>query len=89
VLARDFELFALLPDLAEQARILDRQHGLSPEGLQEIDCLLGELTRLIAPNNERADSGAVWADQRNDQECAVAGTQGRQTSNIRDVRIQS
>jgi hypothetical protein len=32
VLARHFELVALLPDLAEQACVLDRQHRLGREG---------------------------------------------------------
>ena len=40
VLARLRELAALLLDLVEQPRILDRQHRLRREGLQELDRVL-------------------------------------------------
>ena len=37
VLARHCELAALVLDLAEQARVLDRQHRLGREGLKQVD----------------------------------------------------
>ena len=37
MLACNLELAALLLDLAEQARVLDREHGLGRKGLQKID----------------------------------------------------
>src|SRR6516162_2783827 len=46
VLAGLRELAALVLDLAKQARILDRQHGLRGEGLQEINDTLGKVARL-------------------------------------------
>src|SRR5262245_38437531 len=46
VLARLLELTALLLDLAEQARILDRQHRLGCERLQETNGSLGKVARL-------------------------------------------
>src|SRR6516225_12293495 len=45
VLARNFELPALFPNLLEQAGVLDRQHRLGGEGLQNVDRLFGELPR--------------------------------------------
>ena len=42
VLVRDLELGALLLDLAEQARILDRNDRLVGEGLEQPHLLLGE-----------------------------------------------
>ena len=55
VLARDLELPALLVDLAEQARVLDRQHRLGGEGLQQVDRVLGELARRLATHHESAN----------------------------------
>ena len=73
VLARHRELPALVLDLVEQARVLDRQHRLRREGLQEIDRLLGELSRLLAAHHQRADM--LGPEQRNDQQGAIAGSQ--------------
>src|SRR5437763_749314 len=53
VLAGDFELAALLLDLAKQPRVLDRQHRLIGEGLEQIDGALREFARLLAPHHER------------------------------------
>ena len=39
----------------KQPRILDRQHGLRGEGLQQFDRALGKLARLLAPDHQRAD----------------------------------
>ena len=35
-----------LPGLVEQPRVLDRDHGLVGEGLQQLDMMRGERTRL-------------------------------------------
>src|SRR6516162_7261627 len=66
VLARDFELAALVLDLAEQARVLDRHHRLGGERLQELDRMTGKLAGLLAPDDQRPDD-AVGAVERNDQ----------------------
>ena len=42
VLVGDLELAALVLDLAEQARVLDRDHRLVGEGLEQRDLLVGE-----------------------------------------------
>ena len=55
VLARFGKLPALLLDLVEQSCILDRQHRLRAEGLQEIDRALGKFARLLAAHHQRAD----------------------------------
>src|SRR5262249_52628010 len=38
----------------EKSRILDRQHRLGGEGLQELDGALGKFTRFLAPDYEGA-----------------------------------
>ena len=72
VLAHDLELAALVADLAEQAGVLDRQHGLGGEGLQQVDGVLGKLARRLAAHNQRADD-LVGAEERHDQQRAKAG----------------
>ena len=42
MLARDFELAALVLDFVEQADILDGNPGLVGEGLRKLDLLFGE-----------------------------------------------
>ena len=76
VLARDLELAALLLDLAEQPRVLDRQHGLRREGLQEVDGRFREQARLPAAHHERADD-AVGAQQRHDEQRRDSRLAGR------------
>ena len=44
-------LAAFLLNLAEQPRVLDGQHGLIGECLQEIDCALGKFPRQLAPDH--------------------------------------
>ena len=39
----------------KQTRVLDRQHRLRREGLQQFDCALGKFARLLAPDHKRAD----------------------------------
>src|SRR5262249_27211707 len=72
VLARQFELAAFVLDLAEQARVLDRQHRLSCERLQEMNGILGKLSRLFAPDHERAED-LVCADQWHNEARSIAG----------------
>ena len=60
-----------LARLVEQAHVLDRDHRLVGEDLQQPDVLLGEVARLLAADADRADDFAV-ADQRHGQVAAVA-----------------
>ena len=56
VLARNLECAALLFDLAEEARVLDREHRLGRKGLQEIDRGLGgNHPAVSAPHHKRSD----------------------------------
>ena len=48
VLVGQLELPALVLDLVEQARVLDRDHRLVGEGLQQADLLVGEAGRRLA-----------------------------------------
>ena len=54
VLACQLKLTPFLLDFLEQARILDRQHGLGGEGAQEIDGAFGKFARRLAPYHQRA-----------------------------------
>jgi hypothetical protein len=54
VLARQLQLAALVLDLAEQAGVLDSQHGLGCERLQEMNSSLGKVARLFAANDQRS-----------------------------------
>jgi hypothetical protein len=54
VLAGDFELAALLGDLAEQARVLHRDGGLGSEGLDQPQDFRGEGASLVAPDDQYA-----------------------------------
>ena len=47
MLARGFELSALFLDLAEQPRVLDGEHGLHREGLQQLDGFLREFSQRL------------------------------------------
>ena len=66
MLARDGELAPLLLDLAEQARVLDRQHGLVGEGLHQVD-RAGLEGRELLPEKDKGSEPALGADQRNDE----------------------
>jgi hypothetical protein len=55
VLARQFELAALLLDFAEQARILDRQHRLIGERFEKFDRAPREFPGLTPPHYQRTD----------------------------------
>ena len=72
VLAGDLELLALLLDLVEQPRVLDRDHRLRGEGLQQIDRAFRKLARLFAADHQRADN-PIGTEQGHDQQRAEAG----------------
>jgi hypothetical protein len=52
---RELELMTIVPDLVEQARILDRDDRLVGEGRHQLDLLLGEGPHLRSPDSEYAD----------------------------------
>ena len=56
----------------EQARVLDREHRLRGEGLQQVDRLLGNSPGSLAAHHQSADD-ALGAEQRHDQQRAKAG----------------
>src|SRR5204863_2895673 len=66
VLAGRLELAALVLDLAEQTRVLEGQHRLRRERLQEINGTLGKVARLLAPDHERPDN-TICANQWHDE----------------------
>jgi hypothetical protein len=72
VLAGDLELPALVLDLLEELRVLDRQDGLAGEGAEQVDGAGRELAALAPVEHERAEH-ALGADQRHDQHRMVAG----------------
>jgi len=74
VAARELQLTALLIDVAEQARVLDRQNRLLGEGHEKLLRRLVELARLAATHDESAQD-LVRPEERNDQHGAVAGLQ--------------
>src|SRR4029453_10561530 len=91
-LTRDLELLALLPDLAEQPGILDRQHRLGGEGLQQFNCARGKFARLLPPDHERPDD-AISADERHDEtrskssaHCDLSHSAWRLVANICDFQ---
>ena len=55
MLARLRQLAALLLDLAEQPRILDRQHRLVGECFEKIDRALGKFAGLFSSHHQYAD----------------------------------
>ena len=73
MLARFRELAALLLDLAEQPRVLDRQHRLRREGLQQLDGVLWELARRLAADHQGAHD-LIGGEQGNHQTGAIAQT---------------
>ena len=58
-LVGDLELAALVLDLVEQARVLDRDHRLVGEGLEQPDLLVGERRHRRADHVEIADARAL------------------------------
>src|SRR3981189_2340877 len=65
-LARLRQLLALVLDLAEQARVPDRQHRLRRERLQEINGVLRKFARLFTSYNKRSDN-FISVDQRHNE----------------------
>jgi hypothetical protein len=65
VLAGDLELVALDPDFVEQAGVLDRQHRLRREGLQQVDRALGKFAGRFAAHDEGADD-PIGAKERDE-----------------------
>ena len=72
MLARDRELAALLLDLAEKPRVLNRDHRLRGESLEQIDGRGRERARRAPAHDERADD-AVGPQQRHDEKRAEPG----------------
>ena len=71
VLARFRQLAALLLDLAEQAGVLDRQHRLRGERLQQFDRALRKLTRRLAAHHQGSND-PIGCEQGNHQPGAIA-----------------
>src|SRR5262249_45361292 len=65
------QLAALILDLAEQARVLDRQHRLGRERLQEMYGILGKVARLFAADHKRSHN-FVNAEQRHSEPSTIA-----------------
>ena len=72
VLVGQLELAALGLDLVEQARVLDRDHGLVGEGLQQRQLLVAERRRRVARDLDRADA-AAFPEHRREGDREVAG----------------
>ena len=72
VLAGDLQLAARLLDLLEQPGVLDRQHRLAGERLEQVDDGLRELAGRLAADHQRADR-PLLADQRDGEQRAEAG----------------
>src|SRR5262249_24425646 len=70
VLARNFELATLLIDFGEQVGVLDRQHRLGGEGLEQIDRGLRECPSGFTPNYKRTNN-MVTTEQWNYQEATI------------------
>ncbi len=64
LLERDPQLAVARLELLEQAHVLDGDHGLVAEGLQELDMAGGELPRLGPLDDDDSDRGAVGSNHR-------------------------
>src|SRR5262249_56288059 len=71
VLTRHLQLAALVLDLTEQSRVLDRQHRLGREGLKSSDSFGGECAWLT-PQDDEAAEYPLFPDKRDCQERAQA-----------------
>ncbi len=74
VLARQCQLAALFLHFREQIGVLDGQHGLRREGLQQVDGVLRKLAGRFAPHHQHTDE-AFRTEQRHDQHRSVSGPQ--------------
>ena len=63
--ASDFAQFV------EQARVLDRDHGLPGKVLDQLDLLLGKRSDLLAVDGDRANQPALF-EQRHNENCTGA-----------------
>jgi hypothetical protein len=59
VLQRLAQIIGALPQLIEQARVLDGDDGLAGETLDQLDLLIGEWADLLAKNGKNTWSGSV------------------------------
>src|SRR5262249_461579 len=66
VFARQLELAAFVFDLAEQACVLDSEHRLGCECLQELNGFFAKFARLFATDHEHSDD-ALCPDHRHDE----------------------
>ena len=86
VLVGHLELAALGLDLVEQARVLDRDHRLVGEGLEQRQLLVAERRRRVARDLDRADA-VSFPDHRREGDREAAGCLGDPQQRRRHVRI--
>jgi hypothetical protein len=86
VLVGELELAALGLDLVEQARVLDRDHGLTGEGLEQRQLLLAERRWRVARDLDRADA-AAFPEHRREGDREAAGRLGDPHQRRRRVRL--
>jgi hypothetical protein len=67
MLARLCKLAALLLDFVEQADVLDRDHRLGSEGLQERDLLVRERANRLPPDENRTETATLGEQRRHDE----------------------
>ena len=72
MLAGERQLLALVGNLAEQARILDRQYRLARQGLHQLHGLGWKFAGSAALQHERTEN-ALRTDERDDQHPTVPG----------------
>ncbi len=68
--ARGLELLALVGDLVEQSRVLDREHRLRGKRLHQVDHRLREQARFAPPDREHADD-LFFEQQRHREQRSV------------------
>src|SRR5262249_40875569 len=71
VLARGFELPAFFLDLAEQPRVLNRDHRLIGESAKKFHLSLGKVTALRLSDDDRSDRPAVLEHRNRDDAAEV------------------
>ena len=80
MLARHFELAALLLYFREQIGVLDGQHRLRREGLQQIEGVLGKRAGRFAPHHQHTDEAfrtKQWHNQRRSESGAQQDVEHR------------
>src|SRR5215470_13263016 len=83
VLAFDLELVTFFIDFTEQARILDGEHRLLSEGLDEIDCSLWKVSGFPSPDHQEANDLTSRPRQRRGQLRPISGMQDDGVDRIR------